>query len=113
MTKLEHNPFVLGYKQLVKLSEQAIKDTPMPNLAHGLKIWPLYFDDVRTGRKTFEIRENDRDFHTGDTLVLNEWDNERQLYTGRSVKVKVTYLLRGGSHGLHEDFVALGIKRID
>ncbi|MGR5862821.1 DUF3850 domain-containing protein [Bacillus pacificus] len=42
--------------------------------------------------KTFEIRKNDRDFHVGDTINLNEWDNERKEYTGRSIAIEILYI---------------------
>ena len=60
-------------------------------MIHGLKIRPKYFDAVRSGEKTFELRQNDRDFRVGDYLALNEWDGES--YTGRTELVKVTYML--------------------
>ena len=41
---------------------------------HELKILPEYYDAVRLGDKRFEIRKNDRDYHTGDILRLKEWD---------------------------------------
>lgn len=59
--------------------------------AHELKILPKYFDAVRNGSKTFEIRKNDRNFKVGDYLALMEWSGEE--YTGRSMLVKVTYIL--------------------
>lgn len=74
---------------------------------HQLKIKPKYLEDVVNGRKTFELRKNDRDFKVGDTLILQEYDRE---YTGRFAKVTVTYLLKGGIYGLDKDYVILGIK---
>ena len=59
---------------------------------HDLKIWPAYFEDIQAGRKTFEIRKNDREFRFGDRLHLMEWDPQTKDYTGRSVTVEVTYL---------------------
>lgn len=43
-------------------------------MEHKLKIWPQYYARVADGSKTFEIRDNDRGFQTGDTVVLQEWD---------------------------------------
>lgn len=71
---------------------------------HDLKIWPEFFEAVCDGRKTFEFRDDDRDFEVGDTLLLREyvpptWVNdeveEPAHYTGRSVRMTVTYILSG------------------
>lgn len=43
-------------------------------MQHELKIWPMYYVRVKDGSKTFEVRENDRAFQTGDTVILKEWD---------------------------------------
>lgn len=76
-------------------------------VVHRLKIKPEYFTDVTDGKKTFELRKNDRDFKVGDTLILQEYNED---YTGRATKVKVTYMLKGGNYGLDKDYVILGIK---
>ena len=58
---------------------------------HYLKSWPGRFEEVRGGRKPFEIRKNDRDFRPGDHVVLLEWDpvvgrsREASGFTGRTV----------------------------
>lgn len=43
-------------------------------MKHELKIWPQYYCRVADGSKTFEVRNNDRGFQPGDTVVLREWD---------------------------------------
>ena len=40
---------------------------------HELKLDIKYFDDVKSGKKNFEIRKNDRDFQVGDILELKAY----------------------------------------
>ena len=42
---------------------------------HELKLDTFYFDDVKSGLKTFEIRKNDRDYQIGDLLALSSFEN--------------------------------------
>lgn len=89
---------------------------------HELKIQPQYFKSVKNNDKPFELRKNDRDYKVGDILVLKEyacelimknefgeekWGNPH--YTGEEIKKKITYILKGGSFGLHRNFVILGL----
>ena len=60
---------------------------------HELKTWIEYFDKVADGIKTFEIRKNDRNFQVGDILLLKEYCNKTEAYTGAFVEVEVTYIL--------------------
>lgn len=70
---------------------------------HSLKTWPEFFEAQRSGRKTFELRRNDRDFHLGDVLVLREWRTDMQHrdggvegdFTGRELRRRVTYIAYG------------------
>lgn len=41
---------------------------------HELKTWPVAFEAVWAGMKTFEIRLNDRFYQRGDHVVLLEFD---------------------------------------
>ncbi|WP_339012617.1 DUF3850 domain-containing protein [Lactococcus garvieae] len=42
---------------------------------HELKLDIKYFEDVKSGKKNFEIRKNDRDFQIGDVLELKAYKN--------------------------------------
>ncbi len=59
---------------------------------HDLKILPVYFDAVNEGRKTFEVRKNDRDFQNNDTVTLNEWESETG-FSGRNLNFRIGYVL--------------------
>lgn len=48
---------------------------------HELKLDTFYFDDVKSGLKTFEIRKNDRDFKVGDVLSLSRFEDGKYLKT--------------------------------
>lgn len=63
-------------------------------MEHELKTWPEYLGPVVSGLKTFEYRIDDRGFAVGDTLLLREWDPSGEEYTGRSVRVRITYIFR-------------------
>ena len=78
---------------------------------HDLKIERKYFDDVITERKRFEVRKNDRDYQVNDILSLNEYDKDKQVYTGRHISVKVLYILDDSAF-LKEGYVVLSIAII-
>lgn len=77
---------------------------------HALKTWPEYFEAVFDGRKTFELRRDDRGFQEGDLLVLLEWNPATKQYTGRMLERRVTYVTDAKSLGaLVEGFVCMGL----
>jgi len=79
---------------------------------HKLKTWKEYFVAVFCGLKKFELRKNDRDFKIGDELILEEWDEINEIYTGRILHRRIDYILQGGQFGLEEGFVILGLSKI-
>jgi hypothetical protein len=101
---------------------EAIPGESRQRLNHDLKTWPIYFQPVFDGRKTFELRNNDRGFNEGDSLTLSEfvpcakcngsgreWDNGDMIeccksphgnYTGRALTRRVTFVLNGPVFGL-------------
>lgn len=74
---------------------------------HNIRLASMYFDDVASGKKPFELRKNDRGYREGDTLELMEFDNGR--YTGRMIRAVVTYLLEDYT-GLTDGYCIMGIK---
>jgi ASC-1-like (ASCH) protein len=71
-------------------------------MIHELKIHPQYYCRVADGSKTFEVRNNDRGFQPGDTVILKEWDPEPVNSTGitpkgftesKPLKFKIGYIL--------------------
>ncbi|MDF2610061.1 MAG: PUA-like protein [Lachnospiraceae bacterium] len=84
-------------------------------MLHQLKTKSDYFLDVATGKKTFEVRKNDRDFHIGDFIGLNELTsntvNTKGEYkeTGRFILAEITYVLKDTDY-VKDGYVILGIK---
>jgi len=84
-----------------------------------LKTDPAVFKDVLEGRKTFEIRFNDRGYQVGDLIVLKETKFTGQqmgegsplIYTGREMQKQISYILSG--YGLQDGWVILGIIDLD
>lgn len=82
---------------------------------HDLKTDPEVFQSVLDGRKTFEIRFNNRDFKIGDKLLLLETlhtgiemnNGSPLIYTDRSFCCEVTYILHGPIYGLRTGWVIM------
>jgi hypothetical protein len=89
-------------------NEQQIE---LKNKTHKLKTWLRYFYAIKNGTKTFELRKNDRDFQVGDTLVLQEYDENENEYTGRELSVVVSYVILEAKHfGLMDGFCIMGFS---
>ena len=75
-------------------------------MIHALKIHPEHFENVISGKKTFEVRKFDRTYCVGDLLALNEYDDG---YTDRCCLVYIDYILKDEDY-CKKDMVILGIK---
>lgn len=58
------------------------------------KIWPEYFELVKSGKKKFEARVADFEIKEGDVFILEEWNPKTKEYTGRTIEKKVGYVLK-------------------
>lgn len=74
---------------------------------HQIRLAKIYFDDVANGIKTFELRKNDRGYKVGDILEMMEFSDGKN--TGRTVKVKVTYMLEDYT-GIEDGYCIMGTK---
>ena len=83
-------------------------------MTHKLKTWPEAFEAVLSGQKTHEMRVNDRDFQSGDSLLLVEWDPKTEAFSGRYAICQVTYITPGGAFGvLPQNLVVMSIHVVN
>jgi len=79
-------------------------------MVHKLKLNADYYDDSASGKKTFEIRKNDRDYKVGDFLELREWVfsvlENKGSYTGNVHWKIITYVFNDEQY-LPEGYVCL------
>lgn len=74
---------------------------------HEVKLAAMYYDDVKDGKKTFELRKNDRNYKEGDKLHMLEFKDGR--HTGRTISADIVYLMEEYT-GLTEGYCILGIR---
>jgi len=87
-------------------------------MIHALKTTPQFFEDIISGKKTFEVRKNDRDFRECDYVALNEYDINKPLnvteraeserYSGRSALFQISYILDNAEY-CKAGYVVLGL----
>ncbi len=61
-------------------------------MLHSLKTERKFFEATWAGKKTFEIRVNDRGFKVGDDVILTEIDGEGMEETGRMIGFRIAFL---------------------
>lgn len=79
-------------------------------MRHEIKIQKQFADAVLDGRKTFEVRKNDRGYQAGDQVVFKVMDGEL-LITDHELNRRtfdIAYVLNGW--GIKENYVVFGIK---
>lgn len=95
-----------------KADEEKMQQLPsqQEKKVHDVKLGATFFDDVKTGRKTFELRKNDRDYKEGDTIVLHEYKDGTT--TGRTITKKIVYMLEDFT-GLEDGYCILGLGEVE
>ena len=91
---------------------------PLPGVApigpktHILKAYPGPFRAVKSGKKRFEYRVDDRDFRVGHRIRLREWDPEYRKFTRDEVLVEILQLTRGPDWSFPRGYVCMSIAPI-
>lgn len=89
---------------------------------HELKILHKYLVEVDLGKKTFELRKNDRDYQVGDLIRfidVREDDstaNKNQIEPNidENTLYRITYVLKDvEKYGLNKDYCILAIKKLN
>ena len=98
-------------------------------ITHQLKTLSQYWDAVKRGDKTFDVRRDDRGFQKGDTVELIRYNGIGIAYRtelpdstgpgGRYDKAtytlsrEITYILTGGQFGIEPGYVVLALKKLE
>ena len=78
---------------------------------HDLKIEEQYYIDVCSGKKTFELRKNDRDYQVGDYVIFNVI-KEGGIYQTQDI-YKITYVLKDvEKYGLNKEYCIFSLKKM-
>lgn len=80
---------------------------PRQPITHYVKTWPEFYQEVKSGRKGFEVRKNNRDFREGDTIVLQEWDKDTEQYSGDESTFDISYVLYGPGFGIEKGYCVM------
>lgn len=85
---------------------------------HYLKTWQPYFDMMKNGTKTFDLRKNDRNFQVGDLVMLYEYDPEKNepkhpALSDNILTFEITCVIKNVPHwGLMEGYAILQLQQI-
>lgn len=75
---------------------------------HSLKCIEPYFTFVNEGYKTFEVRLNDRNYQTGDIVILNKYPDDGSF----PLLFKIGYILQNFK-GLAPNYIVFQLEPIE
>lgn len=85
-------------------------------MLHKIKIQESYADAIVEGRKTFEVRLNDRGYNAGDFVQFQVVEQRLSVLCNTTHKLSsmqfvITYVYSG--KGLDPEYVVFGIKPVE
>lgn len=88
-----------------EISENVIETEA--KVTHQIKLKAEFFDDAAAGRKSFELRKNDRNYKKGDVLEMEEVKDGKK--TGRKCSKRIVYMMEN-FEGLEDGYCILGCE---
>lgn len=92
-------------KDVPEISENVIEKEA--KVTHQIKLVAEFFDDAAAGRKSFELRKNDRNYKEGDVLEMEEVKDGKK--TGRKCSKRIVYMMEN-FEGLEDGYCILGCE---
>lgn len=96
--------------------EEAAVEKPVGDIAQNevkyLKVLEKYIDDIRSGKKQFTIRKNDKDYRVGQIYTLRIVklvSGIETILTDYSTRIRITYIL-DDFEGLEPGYIAMGYE---
>ena len=85
-----------------------------------IKIQPEPFEAWKNGVKRSEFRKLDRDYQVGHEVMLKEYKPKKEkgepdsggVFTGRGLKVEITYIEAGPAWGIPEGYGVLHCRNL-
>jgi uncharacterized protein YqfB (UPF0267 family) len=80
-------------------------------MQHDLKTWPHYLEEIRSGRKTFEVQNaKDRCFQAGDQLYLYTYEPDTRVMSYSASLTVDVLAVYANLPGLAPEHVVMSIR---
>lgn len=90
----------------VNTSTSSSSQVSFTGVIHSIKSIQPHYNDSVDNRKTFEFRQNDRNYQVGDILRISEYDENTKIFSGRTHYKLITHIMKDHTY-FSTSFVAL------
>jgi len=80
---------------------------------HDIKVWHDEFVKIQEGSKRHEFRKNDRDYKTGQILLLRDFHPVGDKYLGGEIVARIEAISYGPEWGIPDGFCVFTIHVFD
>lgn len=81
-------------------------------MIHEMKTFHKNFSEMLSGKKNFVLLKQDKPYREGDTLIVREWSDIMNSYSGERLTYTISCIYEGcGKYGLAKGYCVLGLRR--